>query len=50
MKTEAQGAISENRLAEAFDRLDLDDSGYITTDELVNFSAIKLQRKKSMQS
>jgi hypothetical protein len=31
---EAQGAISEERLAEAFDRLDSDDSGYITTDNL----------------
>jgi hypothetical protein len=31
---EATGAISEERLAEAFDRLDSDDSGYITTDNL----------------
>ena len=32
---EAQGAISEERLAEAFDRLDADDSGYIDADNLV---------------
>jgi hypothetical protein len=32
---EAQGAISEERLAEAFDRLDSDDSGYIDADNLV---------------
>lgn len=31
---EAHGAISEERLAEAFDRLDSDDSGYITTGDL----------------
>ena len=31
---EATGAISEERLAEAFDRLDADDSGYITTKNL----------------
>ena len=31
---EAQGAINERRLAEAFDRLDSDDSGYITVDNL----------------
>jgi EF-hand domain pair len=31
---EAQGAISEQRLAEAFDRLDSDDSGYISADNL----------------
>jgi EF-hand domain pair len=31
---EATGAISEERLAEAFDRLDSDDSGYITTENL----------------
>jgi hypothetical protein len=31
---EAQGAISEERLAEAFDRLDSDDSGYIDADNL----------------
>lgn len=31
---EAQGAIDERRLAEAFDRLDSDDSGYITVDNL----------------
>jgi len=31
---EAQGAISEERLAEAFDRLDSDDSGYISADNL----------------
>jgi len=32
---EAQGAISEERLAEAFDRFDTDDSGYISVDDLV---------------
>lgn len=32
---EAQGAISEERLAEAFDRLDSDDSGYISAENLV---------------
>ena len=31
---EAQGAIDERRLAEAFDRLDSDDSGYITVQNL----------------
>jgi hypothetical protein len=31
---EAQGAISEERLAECFDRLDSDDSGYISADNL----------------
>lgn len=31
---EAQGAISEERLAEAFDRFDSDDSGYISVDNL----------------
>ena len=32
---EAHGAISESRLAEAFDRLDCDDSGYITPENLM---------------
>ena len=31
---EAQGAISEERLAEAFDRIDADDSGYISKENL----------------
>lgn len=31
---EARGAISEERLAEAFDRLDSDDNGYISADNL----------------
>jgi hypothetical protein len=31
---EAQGAIDERRLAEAFDRLDTDDSGFITKEAL----------------
>ena len=31
---EAQGAISEERLAEAFDRFDTDDSGFISVDNL----------------
>jgi hypothetical protein len=31
---EAQGAISEERLAEAFDRMDSDDSGYISAENL----------------
>ena len=39
---EAQGAISEERLAEAFDRLDSDDSGYITTDDLHEFLGDKI--------
>lgn len=34
---EAQGAISEERLAEAFDRLDSDDSGYISKENLRDF-------------
>jgi hypothetical protein len=33
---EAQGAISEERLAEAFDRLDCDDSGYISAENLAD--------------
>ena len=32
---EAHGAISEERLAEAFDRLDDDDSGYISAENLI---------------
>jgi EF-hand domain pair len=32
---EAHGAVSEQRLAEAFDRLDNDDSGYISAQSLV---------------
>lgn len=32
---EAHGAISEERLAEAFDRLDSDDSGYISAENLI---------------
>jgi hypothetical protein len=31
---EAQGVISEERLAEAFDRIDSDDSGYISAENL----------------
>lgn len=31
---ETQGAIEEYRLAEAFDMMDLDDSGYITREDL----------------
>lgn len=31
---EAQGAISEERIAEAFDRLDSDDSGFISAENL----------------
>lgn len=31
---EAQGAIGERRLAEAFDRLDCDNTGYITVNDL----------------
>lgn len=34
---EAQGAISEERLAEAFDRLDSDDSGFISKENLRQF-------------
>jgi len=33
---EAQGAISEERLAEAFDRFDSDDTGYISVDNLAD--------------
>ena len=33
---EAHGAISEERLAEAFDRIDCDDSGYITAANLTD--------------
>jgi EF-hand domain pair len=32
---EARGAISEERLAEAFDRLDSDDSGFISAENLI---------------
>lgn len=32
---EAHGSISEDKLAEAFDRIDADDSGYITADNLI---------------
>jgi calcium-dependent protein kinase len=31
---EAHGAISEERLAEAFDRIDADDSGFISAENL----------------
>jgi len=34
---EAHGAISEERVAEAFDRLDSDDSGYITKKDILDF-------------
>ena len=34
---EAQGHIAEDRIAEAFDRLDADDSGYITPENLRSF-------------
>jgi Ca2+-binding EF-hand superfamily protein len=34
---EAQGYIAEDRIAEAFDRIDSDDSGYITTENLREF-------------
>lgn len=34
---EAHGAIEEDRVAEAFDRIDCDDSGYITTQNLRDF-------------
>lgn len=34
---ESHGAIDEDRLAEAFDRLDCDDSGWITVDNLKEF-------------
>lgn len=34
---ESHGAISEERLAEAFDRLDSDDSGYITAENISSF-------------
>jgi Ca2+-binding EF-hand superfamily protein len=43
---EAQGAISEERLAEAFDRLDSDDSGYITTDDLGEFLGDKIAEEE----
>lgn len=32
---EAQGALSEERLAEAFDRIDADDSGFISAENLL---------------
>jgi calcium-dependent protein kinase len=34
---EAHGGLSEERLAEAFDRLDSDDSGYITQQNILDF-------------
>lgn len=34
---EAHGSIDEERLAEAFDRIDSDDTGYITTSDLKEF-------------
>ena len=34
---EAHGTIEEDRIAEAFDRLDHDDSGYITVENLMEF-------------
>jgi calcium-dependent protein kinase len=34
---EAHGSIAEERVAEAFDRLDSDDSGYITVQNVVDF-------------
>jgi Ca2+-binding EF-hand superfamily protein len=34
---EAHGSIEEERIAEAFDRLDCDDTGYITVDNLRSF-------------
>ena len=34
---QAHGSIEEGRIAEAFDRLDCDDSGYISVDNLVEF-------------
>ncbi|CAB9508346.1 MAP kinase-activated protein kinase 2 (Fragment) [Seminavis robusta] len=43
---EAHGAISEARLAEAFDRLDCDDSGYITADDLREILGDGLSREE----
>lgn len=34
---ESQGAIDEDRIAEAFDRIDSDDTGYITVSDLQDF-------------
>jgi len=34
---EAHGSIAEERLADAFDRLDCDDSGYITKENIMDF-------------
>jgi Ca2+-binding EF-hand superfamily protein len=34
---EAHGALSEERIADAFDRLDSDDSGYITKQNIMDF-------------
>ena len=43
---EAQGAISEERLAEAFDRLDTDDSGYISADNLADLLGKDFSREE----
>lgn len=43
---EAHGAISEERLAEAFDRLDSDDSGYISAANLIEILGQKIPREE----
>mmetsp|Transcript_26953 Transcript_26953/g.74094 ORF Transcript_26953/g.74094 Transcript_26953/m.74094 type:complete len:894 (+) Transcript_26953:388-3069(+) len=43
---EAHGAISEERLAEAFDRFDIDDSGYISVDNLAEILGKDFSRQE----
>ncbi|VEU41030.1 unnamed protein product [Pseudo-nitzschia multistriata] len=43
---EAQGAISEERLAEAFDRFDSDDSGHISVDNLAELLGKDFSRQE----
>lgn len=43
---EAHGAIGEERLAEAFDRLDSDDSGYISADNLIEILGKEIPRSE----
>ena len=43
---EAHGEISEERLAEAFDRLDSDDSGYISSNNLIELLGDEIPREQ----
>lgn len=43
---ETFGSIGEERLAEAFDRLDSDDSGYITTENLAELLGTEFPKKE----